>query len=905
MRYRSSARPTSTHSVNYGRIASIRRLGSYGGHWRLRHPTRAARIRASIEEPMRDLAYRPEEFSSFVGRISEVGELRELMHVMRAVTLCGVGGIGKTRLALRLLAAVAADFPDGAWFVELGELNQPEHVPARVAAAVGVHEEPGRPLLDTLSDWLRHRRAILVLDNCEHLVSACAALCQQLLARSPGLQVIATSREPMRVAAEAIWQVPPLTLPSDATGSLAEIRDCDAIRLFAARASAAAPGFELGAGNIGAVAAICRALDGLPLAIELAAAWVRVLSVDQIAARLDHRLSLLTSADRSVPARQQTLRATFDWSFDLLSGPEQILLRRLSAFAGWSLEMVEEICADDRLPAADIVDLLTTLADKSLVEVEPEALGQSRYRLLETVREYAAGCLAIAGETATMERRRRAYTLRETERLAAIGMAILPAPWSARVDVFRRFDLETANLNEVLSACLADGDAETGLRICTAMRPVLIVRGAFAEGADWIGKFLAGSEPVPDAVRGPALASLAQFLMAAGSPQAEELALAGLELCWASGEEFWVAAALNLLTEIALHSGHLDDAAARADEALKVAQSAGDRWNEGYALGTLAAVAAARGNLREAEQRGEEALAITRAIEQLWGSARALLGLGDLARLRGEFGTARDYYLEALSYLREIDARPEIARSLAGLGRIAIEQWDLTSARLHLTESLRLSYASGSRIGLARGLEVLARLAVMEGKPAVGVQLAGAVTALRDQAHLPPMPGARTQHFLDAAAPLGEHAVARLWAEGAALTPDDAVRLALGEEGNGSCLLPHAAFVPAGPPGPVPFHGTAPARDPAVHAAGGTPPPSSGPASALTVREQEVVALLAAGLSNRDIARQLFISPATAARHVANILGKLGFTSRSQVAAWAAARPAQLAPNSALTDSPS
>ncbi len=417
--------------------------------------------------------------------------------------------------------------------------------------------------------------------------------------------------------------------------------------------------------------------------------------------------------------------------------------------------------------------------------------------------------------------------------------------------------------------------------------------------------------------------------MAAGSSQAEELALAGLELCWASGEEFWVAAALNLLTEIALHSGHLDDAAARADEALKVAQSAGDRWNEGYALGTLAAVAAARGNLREAEQRGAEALAITRAIEQLWGSARALLGLGDLARLLGEFGTARDYYLEALSYLREIDARPEIARSLAGLGRIAIEQWDLTSARLHLTESLRLSYASGSRIGLARGLEVLARLAVMEGKPAVSVQLAGAVTALRDQAHLPPMPGARTQHFLDAAAPLGEHAVARLWAEGVALTPDDAVRLALGEEGNGSCLLPHAAFVPAGPPGPVLPHGTvlahgtglshgtapsdgtalsqgtAPSRDPAVHAAGGTPPPASGPASALTVREQEVVALLAAGLSNRDIARQLFISPATAARHVANILGKLGFTSRSQVAAWAAARPAQLAPNSALTDSPS
>ena len=222
----------------------------------------------------------------------------------------------------------------------------------------------------------------------------------------------------------------------------------------------------------------------------------------------------------------------------------------------------------------------------------------------------------------------------------------------------------------------------------------------------------------------------------------------------------------------------------------------------------MAAVAAARGNLREAQQRGEEALAIMRAIEQLWGSARALLGLGDVARLRSEFGTARDYYLEALAILREIDARPEIARSLAGLGRIAIEQWDLVSARQHLTESLRLCYASGSRIGLARSLEVLARLAAMEAEPAVGVRLAAAATAVRAEARLPPMPGARTQRFLDAAAGLGEHTVARLWSEGLAMTPADAVRLALSGE-------------------------TQSAPAPAVLAAG--------PATALTPRENEVV----------------------------------------------------------------
>jgi predicted ATPase/DNA-binding NarL/FixJ family response regulator len=866
---------------------------------------------------MRDLAYRPEEFSSFVGRTSEITELRELMRAMRAVTLCGAGGIGKTRLALRLLAAIAPEFPDGAWFVELGDVRQPEHVVARVAAAVGTHEERGRPLLDTLADSLRHRRAVLVLDNCEHLVNTCAAMCKHLLARSPSLQMVCTSREPLRVAAEAVWQVPPLALPAVVpppgdSDSMARLRDFDAIRLFATRAAAATPAFTLSPANAAAVAKICQALDGLPLAIELAAAWVRVLSVDQIAARLDRRLALLTSADRSVPARQQTLRATFDWSYDLLSGPEQIMLRRLSVFPGWSLDMAEQVCADDSLPAADVLDLLTALADKSLIELEPEVLGEARYRLLETVREYAAGWLALAGETAVMERRRREYTLRETERAAAVGMALQPAPWSARVDSFRRFEVEEPILYEVLGSCLSDGDAETGLRLCSGFRLVWIVHGTFAEGAAWIDKFLALPEAVtvPDSVRGRALISRAQLAMATGSPQAEEQAIAGLELCWAAGEQFWVAAALNLLTEIALHAGHADAAAERADEALKVARSAGDRWNEGYALGTKAAIAGYGGNFRAAERLGEEALLVMREIQQLWGSARALLGLGDLAQQRAEHSIARGYYLEALAVLREVDARPEIARCLAGLGRIALDQWDLVSARQHLTESLRLSYASGSRIGMARGLEVLARLSVMEGNPAVSVQLAGAMTALRAQAHLPPVPGARTQRFLDAAADLGEHAVRRLWAQGEAMTPDDAVRLGLGAHANvpgsaatGSAATATAATGPA--PGGTAAMGLA-ANNTAANNTVVNSTAAAGPATALTQREHEVVALLAAGLSNRDIAAKLFISPATAARHVANILAKLGFSSRSQVAAWAAARAgAQLAPNSALTDSPS
>ena len=780
---------------------------------------------------MRDPAFRPEEFSSFVGRSSEVAELRGLMRVMRAVTLCGVGGIGKTRLASRLLAAVESEYPDGAWFVELGDLRDPARLTDWLAACIGVREEPGQPMSVTLAEALRHRRAIIVLDNCEHLVEDCARLCQQLLARSPGLQVIATSREPLRMAAEAVWQVPPLSVPgaddststtgtstSTATATststststsqpseagdhgtlaahqrnqpatdtgLATLARYDAVRLFAERAAAATPGFALTEANAPVVARICRALDGLPLAVELAAAWVRVLSVEQVAARLDRRLALLTSTDRSVPARQQTLRAAFDWSYELLGDRERILLARLSVFAGWSLDMAEQVCADASLPAGEIVDVLTTLVDKSLVEVEPDALGQARYRMLETVREYASALLELAGEAPLLRQRRRAYTLREVESSADIGMAIVAAPWSARVEVFRRFDLEAGNLGEVLSECLADGDAEAGLRVCTAMRPVWIVRGSFAEGTRWIEQLLGLDATVPDAVRGRALASLAQLVMATNPHRAEQLATSALELSWAAGESFWVGAALNLLTEIALHAGRLDEATDRAGEALQVATAAADRWNEGYALGTMAAVIAARGNLREAQGLAERALAIMREIEQLWGSARTLLGLGDLARLRAELSVARDHYLEALAILREVNARPEIARSLAGLGRVAIEQWDLPSARQHLTESLRLSYASGSRIGMARGLEVLARLASLEGDPAMCLRLAGAVTTLRADAHLPPMPGARQQRFLDAASDLGEPAIARLWADGAAMTPDAAVRLALGDLAQG------------------------------------------------------------------------------------------------------------------------
>ena len=808
----------------------------------------------------------PQEPNSFVGRERELTELCELLGVTRALTLCGPGGIGKTRLALRVLHTVADTFPDGRFFADLGDLAQPDLVVSQVASAMGVGEEPGRPLLDTLADAVASRRLLLVLDNCEHLIDTCAAVCQRLLDASPGLSLIATSREPLRVAAETVWQVPPLSVgPAELDGA-EDANRYEAIRLFADRAAASLPGFTIGPANVGAVVSLCRALDGMPLAIELAAARVRALSVEQIAERLGDRFALLTTGHRTAPPRHRTLRATIDWSHDLLGPEEQVLLRRLSVFAGWSLEMAERVCADVDIPAASILDLMATLVDKSLVVVDAEVLGQARYRLLDTIREYAAARLAEAGETTAFELGLRDYTLAVAERSLAIGLGWIPAPWSARVDVFRRYDAEIGNVWQVLSGCLADGDAERGMRICTAVRPCWLVRGTFAEGNEWLASFLALDAPeAPLAVRGAALVGRAQLTLSSDPALAGVLAEEGLGLCRAAEDNFWTVSGLNLLAEVALHTGHADDATARAGEALSIARESGDGWNEGYALGIQAAIAGVRGNLRDAQDLAKASIAVMRRIDQQWGTARALLGLGDLARLRGDPGDARRQYLDALVILREIDARPELARCLAGLGRVAMDLGAIALARQHLAEGLGLSHSTGARIGVARGLEAFAALAVREDRPGLAVQLTAAAAALRDVAGLPALSGARMERYLAPARHLGAPAVTRLWARGLAMTSDEAVALALD---------------------------TGPGADNtvALTALGATQEPAA-PPGMLTPREREVVALVASGLSNKAIAKQLFISPATAARHVANIMGKLGFNSRAKIAAWAADQP--------------
>ncbi|MDX6336580.1 MAG: hypothetical protein QOG05_3920 [Streptosporangiaceae bacterium] len=840
----------------------------------------------------------PEEPNRFIGRERELGYLRDALHRTRALTLCGAGGIGKTRLALRLLATTAGDFADGVYAVELGDLWEPDLIVSRVASLIGVDGEAGRPLQDTLADALEMRQALIMLDNCEHLVDACAALCQRLLAGCPELRIVATSQEPLRIPQESVWQVAPLAVPpSDAPRGAAELAAFEAAELFADRAAAARSGFAITERNAMAVAAICRALDGVPLAIELAAARVTVLSAEQIAARLGDRFTVLGSGDRTAPPRQRTLRATIDWSHDLLSAAEQALLRRLSVFSGWSLDMAEQVCADDRLPTEDVVGLLAALVDKSLVVVEPELLGQTRYRMLDSIRAYAAQRLAEAGESAAIQLRLRDYTVAVCERNEAVGMATIPSGWPMVVAVFRRYDVDVANLRQVLSSCLAGGDAVAGLRICAAVRPSWIVRGSFDEGEGWFARFLGlRGQEVPPPVLGTALIGRAQLALPNDPAQARQWARDGLELCQAASLLIWAATAQNVLAETALHTGELAESARWAAKALATAREAGNAWNEGYALGTQAALAAAEGRLREAQQLGETALEVMRGIDQRWGVARTLLGLGALARLRRDPAGAMDCYQAALPILREIDSRPDIARCLAGIGRVALDQGQLALARPHLAESLRLSQLTGARIGVARGLESFAALCAREGQGRPAVLLAAAAAALREAAGLPAPSAGRTQQHLDAARGLGQEALTGLWEEGLRLTPDAAVTLALtsGPEvalGSGPGAGGESGPAAGGESGPAAGGGAGGGAGP-----GAPPSPVTGlaaasrmpPQSSLTPREREITALIARGYSNKGIADELVISPATAARHVANILSKLGFTSRAQIAAWAA-----------------
>jgi non-specific serine/threonine protein kinase len=681
----------------------------------------------------------PLQITSFVGREREIVEIQRLLVTTRLLTLTGAGGCGKTRLALRVAAAVATDYPDGVWFVELAALADPALVPRTVAAALGLREAPGGAATDSLVDHARARSLLLVLDNCEHLVAAVARLADALLRSAPNIRLLATSREPLSCAGETTWRVPSLgTPPHPGAAALTaeQLTGCEAVELFVDRARAVQPGFTVTDRNAPAVAEVCRRLDGIPLAIELASARLRVFTVDQIAARLDDRFRLLTAGQRTAPPRQQTLRATVDWSYVLLSEPERALLRRLSVFAGgWSFEAAEAVGAGDGIRSHAVLDLLAQLVDKSLVIAEGRR-DAVRYRLLETIRQYAHERLLEAGEAARVRDRHLAYFLALAEEAEPKLRGIERPMFVAQLEE------EHDNLRAALEWSLSAGADEAPLRLGGALARFWWLRSYYDEARRWLDRALAAA-PARTAARMKALHG------------------AG----WLAQHRRDSATARDLL-----------------DESLTIARELGDRWTEALVLHHLGRVAYYDGDPAAARALGEESLAIAEAVGDDWLIAWALHLLGLAAYIATDYPTARAYYARSLAIRREIGDQEGIAILQSLTGIVDLREGDLARAHTLIREGLPVLQAVHGPWSLAMPLALISGIAAAQGQPVRAARLGGAAVALGEAHKMPliPLIEAVLTEGMDAAKrALGDAAYAAALAEGRAMSLDEAVAEAL------------------------------------------------------------------------------------------------------------------------------
>lgn len=828
----------------------------------------------------------PFQLTSFVGREREMAEVKRRLTTTRLLTLTGAGGSGKTRLALQSAHDLIDQYVDGVWFVELARLADPVLVPEAVAATLGIREQPGRPLTDTLLDILRPKDSLLILDNCEHLRPACAALSNTLLQACPGVRLLTTSQVALRVAGETTWLVPSLSmpdpqrLPAGGAALLTTLASFDAIRLFVERASAAVSSFQLTEQNAMAVAQICRRLDGIPLAIELAAARVKVLTVQQIAQRLADAFSLLTRGASTVLPRHQTLRAAVDWSYALLSEHERAALRRLSVFAGgFTLEAAEAVLGtEDRgvgdayfMAVEDVLDLVADLVDKSLVEVvEREGAEEARYRLLETIRQYGAEKLDESGETEALQQSHTAYFLE----LAEVAEPKLKS--YAQLTWLDRLEQEHDNFRAALTWCRNNEEVESGLRLAAALWRFWKIRGHLSEGRGWLETFLAGApQRAPTRARARALCYSGALAWHQG-----DLDLACARLAEAVtygrvlGDLVGLAIALHYLGLSQSRGGNLSVAHSYQAESLAVARQAGDAWATALALYGLGGDALMAGEYSVVDARCEESLAILRGLGDRWLVCNILIHAGEAARAQGDDTRAVTLYQQSLTLAQELGMKEIAAVCLHNLGWMAVHRRDSKRAAALFEQSLDLAWELGVKYCLAWSLGGLASVA---GGTAQGAQLFGAAEAMREAFHIliDPIDQLDYDHAVATAREVrGDKEFAAAWSAGRGLTLDNAVALArhvAAEQGTeGAQAATEARSAVSAVPAP-----TTPIR--AAKERYGS----------LTAREREVAALIAQGKTNDDITRALSVGIKTVETHISHIFTKLGFDNRAQVAAWA------------------
>ncbi len=864
----------------------------------------------AVGRPRTNLPLQP---TTFVGRQQEIDQLLRLLADVRLLTLTGAGGCGKTRLALEVAARALPRHPGGVWLVELAALNDSALVARAVALVLGVAEQPGRQLVDVLADALVFRDLLLILDNCEHLTAASAALVEHLLGTCPGVRILATSRERLNVAGETVWRVASLSFPtpletSDAGIPAAGLSDrlmkSEAIDLYVQRAVSVQSEFRLTDENAPAVARICQRLDGMPLAIELAAARAAVLSPQQIASRLDDCFRLLSGGTRGAPERQQTLRATLDWSYGLLSPREQQVLAGLSVFSGgWTLEAVEAVCAHGDIEPHDVLDLLAQLVDKSLVQVERRG-GETRYRLLETIRQYGRERLEEASQAQGVRSRHRDWYLALAERAE-------PELWGAEVRLWLdRLDLEHDNLRAALDWSMAT-DAESGQRLAGSLFLFWERRGYLTEGRSWLRGMLARSA-VPAGARP---AARAKALLGAGYLARDQGDIAAarswfdesLAIFQEVGDKWGIGSALRGLGLLAQSEGNCSEARALFEETVSLFRETGHTMDIGWTLRNLGILAQIEGDYARANAFFEESLPILRQLGDKTGTGRVLGSLGILARIRGDYGRASALLDESRSLLLAAGDQRGVSMALGALGSLTRIEGNWAGARGLFEQSLVLGREMGDRSCIAHGLAMSGVVEVQQGAHARGVQLIGAATAIHKLLRSSLETDERTDldaTLAGAEAALGAETFAAAWAHGQAMTADEAIAQAQApEDAAGGAPPPGASAGGRWPttsrsdtetsPSLTGAHPAVPgAATSAAQPAGGPAAPISEPRrkrlpGGLTEREAEVLRLVARGKTNREIAADLVISEYTVMRHLSNIFHKIGASSRAAAASFA------------------
>jgi len=736
--------------------------------------------------PLRSLSAHPnnlpQQLTSFIGREREMATVRRLLGSTRLLTLTGTGGTGKTRLSLQVAAELLESYPDGVWLVELAALANPSLVPQSAANVLGVEQEPGKSLTQSLVDHLQTRHLLLVLDNCEHVLTPVAHLAEAILRACPHVRILATSREALRISGETAHRVPSLSLPEGPHDVTPErLLEYESTRLFIERAGHAGSGFTVNTANAPALLSICRRLDGIPLAIELAAARARSLSIEDVNRRLDQRFRLLTGGSRTALPRQQTLRSLIDWSYDLLTEQEKAVLERLSVFAGgWTLDAAEVVCAGEGIEDWEVVDLLTSLSDKSLVVAEERA-GSTRYRLLETVRQYATEKAAQSGAGTSSRNRHLAHFLALAEEAMPHLSGAQQALW------LDRLESEHDNLRAALVWSREQGDgAECGFRLAAAVWRFWMMRGYLSEGRQECS-LLFEAYPESPATRGlgaalHAAANLA--LIQSDRACARELYEKAIGIRREVGDAAGEAGSLGNLATLAQQEGDIEGARRQFEAAVALFEKLGDENGLAISFTCLGTVAQAQGDHASALEFIQRALAANRRLGNRAAEANALNNLGCVVRQAGDAAAAQKAFRQALAINRELGFGWEAALNLINLGSYSRSTGNLELARTQFVEALECLQRVGARNIMVECLYHWAHLDHAAGLHARSARLFGAVHAWRETLDVKASDADAVE--TDAAlaslrSTLGEDAYQRELGAGQGLTIDEAIGMALGK----------------------------------------------------------------------------------------------------------------------------